>query len=443
MAATGLGHNEAPLIREQIDRVVNSELFRHSEALRRLLLYLADKSLSGEANQLKEYTVGLEALGKAETYDPRQDAIVRSQAARLRQKIGEYYRTEGLTDPVVIEFSKGHFRLDFHKRDHGRLDRGLSNLPGVSGRNWFRVCIGLSAVLAVSVALAIFWGISYWRLYSRTAAGAKMWTPEVSAIWEPFLLDSRPILISLGAPLFIRFPGQGFFRSPEISDWDEARRSPVLQTMTKAFQAAGWLEQPAEDGFSSYATHTFTGVGEATSAFQLGALLGTRRANLFLKRSSVVSWEDFSQSNLIFLGPPKFNLQLKDIPINQDFLLTEDGIKNLRPRPGEPTVFFGNWKRRQEQGEDYALISRFPGLLGRGGIVVFAASDSEGTLAAVQYTTESEHAKELLHHLRLPSGKIPPYYQVIIKARFKDMVPLQISYVLHHELKPVGHSKPE
>src|SRR5208283_4832782 len=63
--------------REQIQRVLESELFRASELQRRLLRYLAEKSLSGEADQLKEYTIGVEGLGKPESYDPRHDSSVR------------------------------------------------------------------------------------------------------------------------------------------------------------------------------------------------------------------------------------------------------------------------------------------------------------------------------------------------------------------------------
>src|ERR1700761_9813147 len=89
--------------REQVDRILASDTLRTSEALRRLLRFLADKTFSGEADSLKEYTVGLDALGKPPTYDTRQDAGVRLQASRLRLKLEEYYRTEGRDDPLRIE----------------------------------------------------------------------------------------------------------------------------------------------------------------------------------------------------------------------------------------------------------------------------------------------------------------------------------------------------
>src|SRR6476660_5414352 len=82
----------------QVDCIVRSETFRSSGVLRRLLKFLADKYVSGDAEHLKEYTVAVEALGRASTYDPRHDSAVRIQASRLRQKLAEYYRIEGQSD---------------------------------------------------------------------------------------------------------------------------------------------------------------------------------------------------------------------------------------------------------------------------------------------------------------------------------------------------------
>ena len=97
--------------RKQVDRVLASNTLHASDVLRRLLRFLADKTFSGEADDLKEYSVGLDALGKPSTYDPRQDAGVRLQASRLRQKLDEYYRTEGKNDPLIIELPKGRFKI--------------------------------------------------------------------------------------------------------------------------------------------------------------------------------------------------------------------------------------------------------------------------------------------------------------------------------------------
>src|SRR5579863_9825395 len=100
----------------QVQRILQSKAFRTSEVQRNLLAYLADKSLAGTSDNLKEYSVGLDVFGKPASYDPRQESTVRMHVGRLRQKLAEYYRTEGVDDPVIVDLPKGGFRVTFEPR---------------------------------------------------------------------------------------------------------------------------------------------------------------------------------------------------------------------------------------------------------------------------------------------------------------------------------------
>src|ERR1700682_1152829 len=95
----------------QVQRIIQSKAFRTSELHRNLLQYLAEKSISGTADGLKEYTVGLDVFAKPDSYDPRQESTVRMHVARLRQKLSEYYRTEGIDDAILVDLPKGGFKL--------------------------------------------------------------------------------------------------------------------------------------------------------------------------------------------------------------------------------------------------------------------------------------------------------------------------------------------
>src|SRR5215468_6291835 len=90
----------------QVERILHSEIFRNAEGLRRLLRFLAERTAAGEADQLKEYTFGVDGLGKPATYDTHHDAAVRIQVGRLRQKLAEYYSNEGRDAPFVVELPK-------------------------------------------------------------------------------------------------------------------------------------------------------------------------------------------------------------------------------------------------------------------------------------------------------------------------------------------------
>ena len=102
-------------IQAQLDKILSSEEFSQSESLQRFLRYVVERTLEGHGDELKEYNVGVDVLGRGESYDPRTDTIVRVQAGRLRSKLHEYYRAHGRSDPVRIEIPKGSYVPDFQR----------------------------------------------------------------------------------------------------------------------------------------------------------------------------------------------------------------------------------------------------------------------------------------------------------------------------------------
>src|SRR5579863_8042152 len=159
----------------QIKRILQSKAFRTSEIHRTLLSYLAEKSVSGSADGLKEYTVGLDVFAKPDSYDPRQESTVRMHVARLRQKLGEYYRTEGLEDPILVDLPKGGFKLTFELREVRPEAIPEQAIPA-PGR-WGRKEIGLATGLFLALTLAAYFGTRLWQVERTSPQTAREWTP--------------------------------------------------------------------------------------------------------------------------------------------------------------------------------------------------------------------------------------------------------------------------
>ena len=148
---------------------------------RNLLQYLAEKSLSGTADSLKEYTVGLDVFAKPASYDPRQESVVRMHVARLRQKLAEYYRTEGVDDPVIVDVPKGGFRVTFETREMA-ADAVAPPLTEAlpSPERSHRKEIVLSASLAVALVCALAFALRF------GARRRHLWLSRLRlAIWRP------------------------------------------------------------------------------------------------------------------------------------------------------------------------------------------------------------------------------------------------------------------
>jgi hypothetical protein len=402
--------------RAQIDRLIASKTFEASDVHRRLLQYLAEKSLAGEADRLKEYTIGIEAFGKPESYDPKQDSIVRLQVGRLRQKLAVYYQAEAAGDSVLVSVPKGAYKLNFEPltADHPEA------APAAPGR-WTRP-------LAIALSVMTLWATVATAFYVRARRQAEpvveSWSPELESLWQPFLKTDRALVVCLGTPLFVRFPGFGFFRDPKTNEWQEIEKSERLATARKVLGDKELLP-----------SYNFTGAGEASAAFLLGRLLATKKRDLLVTRSSILSWQQIADDNVVFLGPPKFNLQLQAAALKQDIVMDPDGIRNHKPKAGEPAFLEDRMMPgRTAEGETHALITRTAGPSGAGELLMIAGNASADTLAAAEWMTQPWHARELVAKLRGGSGEMPRHFQVVIKVAFKQGIPVQSEYVYHHVL---------
>ncbi|MDP3718051.1 MAG: hypothetical protein Q8T13_09845 [Acidobacteriota bacterium] len=96
-------------VHEQLDRILASKGFVSAGRLSRLLRHIVERTLAGETDQLKEYSVGMEVFDRDDKYDPRIDSIVRVEAGRLRSRLEEYYGTDGAADAVRISLPRGAY----------------------------------------------------------------------------------------------------------------------------------------------------------------------------------------------------------------------------------------------------------------------------------------------------------------------------------------------
>jgi TolB-like protein len=96
-------------IREQLDRIVHSGPFHQAQRRQRFLEYIVNEALAGHSERLKGLNIALAVFDRAETFDPNIDPIVRMEAARLRDRLREYYDGDGQGDPIRISLPKGTY----------------------------------------------------------------------------------------------------------------------------------------------------------------------------------------------------------------------------------------------------------------------------------------------------------------------------------------------
>jgi hypothetical protein len=108
-------------VRAELDRILKSRLFSRAANVSRFLTYVCEKSLQGQADEIKEYNIAVEALGRPDSFNPREDPIVRVEAGLLRQRLMKYYQGEGKKNPFRIVLPKGQYAPEC-----SRVEIGLS-----------------------------------------------------------------------------------------------------------------------------------------------------------------------------------------------------------------------------------------------------------------------------------------------------------------------------
>src|SRR4029079_17895934 len=97
------------VVRDHLGRIQRSASFAKAERLRAFLRFVECKTLAGEHDAIKEFSIAVEVCGVDSSFDPETDPIVRVDANRLRARLEAYYAVEGRDDPVRISILKGSY----------------------------------------------------------------------------------------------------------------------------------------------------------------------------------------------------------------------------------------------------------------------------------------------------------------------------------------------
>jgi len=170
---------ERKAIREQLDRILSSPLFKNSKRYPNLLRYVVERALDGYSGHLKERTLGIEVFGREPDYDTNLDPVVRTSAVEVRKRIAQYYHDSAHETEIRIDFPPGSYLPEFRHPVKPVQDAA----PPRSGRR-LPVLVGLSAVLLVLIAATV---VVPWK-----PAGT------LDKFWAPVLDSADPVSVYIG-----------------------------------------------------------------------------------------------------------------------------------------------------------------------------------------------------------------------------------------------------
>jgi hypothetical protein len=151
---------------EELQVVLASGIFDRSPKLAQLLSYVCVKYFEGEADQIKEYSVAVDGLGRPADFDPKRDSIIRVQFHRLRERLNEYYANDGASHGVHIVIPPGRYAPNFV---HQAGAASKSQAAGETSREEFAAPVVRPAGTPAVPTNQLLLGVSLRRVFWATA----------------------------------------------------------------------------------------------------------------------------------------------------------------------------------------------------------------------------------------------------------------------------------
>ncbi len=185
---------------DEVQAVVSSKTFSDAPNMARLLKYLSNNHFKEKKENLNEYRIGVDALGRPPDFDPAKNSGVRVEMHRLRGKLRKYYETEGADHGTMVMLTDGHYGLQFVRREGGSATTNRAEPLEQSPNPFLSVKSVLIGLLVVAVLSISIWATIEARSRARFAHPAPAPPPLAVANATPAVAENGPIRILAGYP---------------------------------------------------------------------------------------------------------------------------------------------------------------------------------------------------------------------------------------------------
>ncbi|MGO9239420.1 MAG: hypothetical protein ACLQBJ_01310 [Bryobacteraceae bacterium] len=414
-------------VREQLNRILASRHFVKARKKSRFLEFLCEQAVSGVAESVNEYSIGVDIYERGADFDPQHDSIVRVQAHEIRKSLQAYYAEEGHDDRLRIDLPAGGYFPVFTRLgaeppalpDEAKAAAEAPHHPPPARRAPYWIVL-----LAVCLALPAGWALRSLELRPAPVPAAPKLSADAAWFWQPFLPPAQPPLVVL--------PVHPLLRAAHAGDSAELRKRGVLISKDRfpEFRDTIHFRELPEFRFVP-ATTDFTGIGEALGLSNLYDLFGNVGQKLRIDAARLVDTESLKRTNVIVLGGNQ-SWSGRVFVYREGFEMHDGIMAAKKPLPGEQAFYkpefdavTGNLSR------DYGVILMLPNERPDQRVLVLYGIYTQGTQAAIEFVTNPEGLRELERALvqHTPDKRPPRYFQALLTTTVENYVPGKISLV--------------
>lgn len=422
-----------------LEAVLASGIFARSAQLRNFFRYVCEKEIAGQADEIREYTVGIEALGRPEGYSLAEDSAVRSRAHELRQRLDKF-NAENPTTAVYITIPKGTYVPVFVRRKHSGMDEEdtPARLPpmsvpavGAGGeqRRWKYLALGAIVVACICAGIA-----------AREALDSLKHQDPVSSVlvdaWGPLARPAADVLVCVGTKMHLLV-------RPNLPRNSPDPRYPAFPDLYPLFKRHRPLA-PGTDLFMEPADRSLA-FGEALAAARISRTLSRFGVGYQILPEVIAPLGALTNRNSVVVGiPMDSNVVTKLLSSTVYTIEYSPAVDELavidRRAPSRAAPYAAHLATPEKVNVLYGLITVMPseGVIGAPKrTVVFSGLGSVGTDCAAEFFSSPEGIKELQNSFRKHGmNSFSTSYQAVVRCLSSDGIVLSYECVDSIDLAP-------
>ncbi len=454
--------------KELVSRVVSSSLICKSARLRELFLYLCNRVLDESVDDIHELELGHKVFGRPEHYDTAADNIVRVHASLLRKRLAEYFQSDGIDEPLVVEIPRGNYAPTFRKRDP--LPR-TTHVPERPETIVFEPDLTLLEPEKSSRQLV--------------PANALSGSPSGIRAWKLWVL---PGFLALG---FVALSGYLLVRSPDQRTLN-GKQSPVRGTAVHQFwsgifhpnasaqvvlddasldfyqEATGnrialgeYFDRsylhPAEEAAAAAhldpkLVHSFllkrqSNFADVNLVSRLSQTAGTLGSSASLEFARDFSFRQLKSGNTILLGTRQSNpwIQSFDSHLALRWKL-DPALDSYYPvdstaNPPAPDKFHPS-PESSKTHEGYASVAFLPNLGGPGNVLIISGTGGAALGAALEFLHDEPSMSQLRSQMNAKANAKEkddfPYFEALLRVEKGASLPRYVTIIMSRSPKPIA-----
>jgi len=347
---------------EQLERLLVNPFFSHSRRFPSFLRFIVNLTLSGQTDQLKERTLGVEVFGKDADYDTANDPIVRVTAAEIRKRIAQYYQDPAHANELRLSLPPGSYVPQFHPANSATADPETQTDPAAISPD---LASRQAAAPRRSRALPLFLILV---LLAFAIGGAVWWKvarpSPLDSFWSPVLNSSDPILFCIA--------DQTQYTAIALRDAADPTHQVVLHDNLTAVV-----------------------IDDLTPIVKIAGFLQSNHKKYSVRGEGSTTLTDLRNGPTVFIGAfdNEWTLRLLK-PLRYHFFndatMTHLGVIDSNSHLPSPWTVDRTQQIATNNYRDYAIVARFTDVTTGKLAIVVAGVGRGGTIAAGEFLTDSD-----------------------------------------------------